>query len=468
MTVTMSEGNMNPPKKTHASKKNKKSWRKNTDIADIEEFLHEKRFDERVGGSFEDRPDADLFIVDKTKKGPKTKKNNRKDPKPLKCFANLLGLPGANDPIKKRNRTKLPEERVNPVVKDIQTKAIKAGKVKKKKMEATRARMAEAKRKQETLLDRTTRRRTKFDFDLWGSGEQGEVEKDEWVAEETKVHTMKNSGKLVPRAAEARASDTTGTLCPAVEIPHAGQSYNPSLGDHQQLLWKAAIVEMDKEKELARIERGTTMMFPGGEYKQEETYIQEMSEGIKELEKEEDQSEEEVENEEEEEEDEVKCQKLVGRKRRRDRRARLFEENKKRREMEIKKEEQEVMRLKSIKKELKVDDKVTEERKKKKEEADVEKRKGAIQLSNYKFENQDLEIKLSDELTGNLRNLKSEGSLLEDRYKSMQKRNVIETRVPQKIVKKAHKRKKFEKKSYKMGWEPKGYTPFEKIPKTDA
>merc|ERR1712203_128770 len=64
----------------------------------------------------------------------------------------------------------------------------------------------------------------------------------------------------------------------------------------------------------------------------------------------------------------------------------------------------------------------------------------------------------------NLRNLKSEGSLLEDRYKSMQKRNVIETRVPQKIVKKAHKRKKFEKKSYKMGWEPKGYTPFEKIP----
>ena len=57
---------------------------------------------------------------------------------------------------------------------------------------------------------------------------------------------------------------------------------------------------------------------------------------------------------------------------------------------------------------------------------------------------------------------------MEDRYKSMQKRNVIETRVPQKIVKKAHKRKKFEKKSYKMGWEPKGYTPFEKIPKTDA
>merc|ERR1712080_265160 len=98
--------------------------------------------------------------------------------------------------------------------------------------------------------------------------------------------------------------------------------------------------EMEKEKELARIERGTTMMFPGGEYKQEETYIQEMSEGIKELdkdvEKEESQSEE---NGEEEEEEGAKCKKLVGRKRRRDRRGRLFEQNKKRREMEYKQEE---------------------------------------------------------------------------------------------------------------------------------
>merc|ERR1719469_679520 len=400
----------------------------------------------------------------KEKKKKINKRKERKEPKPLKCFANLLGLPGAKDPIKKRNRTKLPEECVNPIVKDIQDRAIKAGKVKRKRKEATKARIAAAKRKEETILERTTRRRTKFDFNLWGDEEKEGVEKDDWLASETINHTMKNSGKLVPRATKARATDTTGTLCPAVEIPHAGQSYNPSLGDLQDLLWKAAIVEMDKEKEIKRIERGTTMMFPGAGYKQEETYIQEMSEGIKELEKEgeEVKSESEEENEEEEDKEGVKCKKLVGRKRKRDRRGRKFEENKKRREMESKKEQQEVMRLKSIKKELNVGDEMTSDRQQKKEDADKEKRKGAIQLSNYKFENQELEIKLSDELTGNLRNLKAEGSLLEDRFKSLQKRNVIETRVPQKIVKKAHKRKKFEKKSYRMGWEPKGYTPFEK------
>jgi nucleolar protein 53 len=66
-----------------------------------------------------------------------------------------------------------------------------------------------------------------------------------------------------------------------------------------------------------------------------------------------------------------------------------------------------------------------------------------------------LEIKLSNELTGNLRSIKPEGNLLEDRYKSLQKRNVIETRVKQKIVKNRKKRKRLEKRNYKMGfsWE---------------
>merc|ERR1712192_306004 len=74
----------------------------------------------------------------------------------------------------------------------------------------------------------------------------------------------------------------------------------------------------------------------------------------------------------------------------------------------------------------------------------VEKMSGPIQLSNYKYEPQELELKLSDELTGNLRNLSPEGSLLEDRFKSMQRRNMIEVRV---------KKKKVEKRGHRMGWE---------------
>ena len=75
-----------------------------------------------------------------------------------------------------------------------------------------------------------------------------------------------------------------------------------------------------------------------------------------------------------------------------------------------------------------------------------------MKLSNYDYQPQDIEIKLSDELTGNLRNLKPEGSLLEDRFKSMQRRNIIEVREKQKTVRRL-KRKTFEKRSHKMGWE---------------
>ena len=47
-----------------ASKENKKSWRKNTSIEDIEEFLDDQRLEERLGGSFDQRKDEDLFVVD--------------------------------------------------------------------------------------------------------------------------------------------------------------------------------------------------------------------------------------------------------------------------------------------------------------------------------------------------------------------------------------------------------------------
>merc|ERR1712083_751287 len=92
------------------------------------------------------------------------------------------------------------------------------------------------------------------------------------------------------------------------------------------------------------------------------------------------------------------------------------------------------------------------ENQERREKQKVEKMSGPIQLSNYKYEPQELELKLSDELTGNLRNLSPEGSLLEDRFKSMQRRNMIEVRVKQKTVRKL-KRKKIEKRGHRMGWE---------------
>ena len=211
------------------------------------------------------------------------------------------------------------------------------------------------------------------------------------------------------------------------------------------------MVEIDKEKEAQRIERLTTQMFPTKDKAPTaESLRQEMSEGITEL----GDGDEEKENEEGDDDVEkvVVGNKPKTRQQIRDKRKKLFEDQRKAREKDVKIREIEVSRLKSIKKELNKEATKTLEKQAKKKAAAEEKMLGPVRLSNYKYEAQEIEIKLSDELTGNLRNLKQEGSLLEDRFKSMQRRNMIEVRVPQKTIRK-YKRKTFEKRSHKMGWE---------------
>ena len=208
------------------------------------------------------------------------------------------------------------------------------------------------------------------------------------------------------------------------------------------------MVEIDKEKEHQRIERLTTGMFPSKDKAPSaESKMKELSEGIVELgdDAEEDENEEEIEKI-------VIGNKPKTRRQLRDRRKKIFSDQKKEREKDVKIREIEVSRVKSIKKELNKNEVKTQERQEKKKAAAEEKLHGPIRLSNYKYEPQEIEIKLSDELTGNLRNLKQEGSLLEDRFKSLQRRNMIEVRVKQKTVRKL-KRKTFEKRSHKMGWE---------------
>jgi len=442
------------PKPNKASKKNKKSWRKNVDMTDINEYLEEKRFEERTGGSLEDKPDEALFTLDtniETIDVSDTRKKRRENKK-LKCFQILEGLPGAPDPVPLRNHTLTPDQRENPIVKEMKMRKIKEGKINKKHLDRTKDRANYLAKKEENKEEAKTRRRTKFDFDLWGDEDSKKNESlpdKEWVNSEALTQTAIGLSKHVPKFSKIRTV-TSGTKLDACEVPDSGASYNPSLEEHQELLWKAAMVEIDKEREQQKIERLTTGMFPSRDKAPTvESRMKELSEGIVEL---------GGDNEEEEEKEDEEIEKIVvgnkpkTRQQLRDRRKRMFEDQKKAREKDLKTREIEVSRLKSIKKELNMGVKTTEERQAKKKAAAEEKKLGPVRLSNYKYEPQEIEIKLSDELTGNLRNLKQEGSLLEDRFKSMQRRNMIEVRVKQKTVRK-HKRKTFEKRSHKMGWE---------------
>merc|ERR1712192_143361 len=216
--------------------------------------------------------------------------------------------------------------------------------------------------------ERKTRRRTNFDFDIWAEDEDNKLKlpSKEWVDEEALIHTAKGKSKHMPKAA-AKRDFSTGSVLPAVEVPHAGSSYNPSVEEHQDLLWKATMVELAKEKELKRIEMQTTAMFPSkGKAPTAQDRVKEMSEGILELNQDEDDEEEEDEGkadageEESDTEGDQKFLKPITRKQKRDRRGRMFEEQKEKRMKEAKIREMEVMRVKSLKKELSKEDQKTQ------------------------------------------------------------------------------------------------------------
>ena len=454
-----------PKKAKGTSKKTKKGWRKNVDISQEEDFLEDRRLEERLGGPFNEKADEDLFVID-TKaeeeivEKPSKKWRKKREEKPLKCFQHLELKSGVDDPVKTRNRVKTPDERRNPVVIEKEKKLIQNGVVKAKAKMQKEHRELERLKKQSTELERTTRRRTKFDFDLWGSDaktkDKKQIENDEWLDDQAKNYIMKNTPGNFSRKLPSDRHDKPSDLAP-VEAPHAGLSYNPSLKDHQDLLWKAAMVEMNKERAQRKVEYHTDRLFPDRkDAPTAKTWIKEMSEGIPELNKDAEESEDEPIEESESEDDEAKSFKPKTKVQRNREKREKYAENVKKAKLEEKKKAQDLFRMKSMKKDLALKDKTTELRKELRSRKKEEKRFLPAQLSGMKFEEPEIPLKLGEELTGNLRNLKPEGNILEDRFKSFQKRNVVETRKRGNKTK-IKRRKKVEKRAYKMGfaWEKK-------------
>ena len=124
------------------------------------------------------------------------------------------------------------------------------------------------------------------------------------------------------------------------------------------------------------------------------------------------------------------------------------EKQKKQKEENLKKNE--FYRLKSIKKEVAGAEEKSIQRQYKRAFQQKKKAEGTLRLGFRRFEAPDIELKLSDEIEGSLRLLKPEGSLFDDRFKSLQKRNIIEPRLrAQPLAKRKYKLKEFENKEHK-------------------
>lgn len=115
-----------------------------------------------------------------------------------------------------------------------------------------------------------------------------------------------------------------------------------------------------------------------------------------------------------------------------------------------KKKVNDVNQLKKINKLINKTEVKTNILKEKREKKKILQKEAPKRLSLMKFEETELEFNMGPDISGNLRNIKIEGNLLLDRFKSFQKRNIIQPTV--KRNKKKPKVKVYTKPGHKEDW----------------
>ncbi|XP_002741750.1 ribosome biogenesis protein NOP53-like [Saccoglossus kowalevskii] len=449
MAQQSNESPLKTRKRAHGSKNRKKSWKK-IDVTDVEEQLEDQRLQLRTGGLVAEKADDQLFFVDKKdkKSDVQVKIKSRLRSKPYRCYPHLHLDPKI--PPARRVATRKPKDKCkNKIeIEELEKQGIYT-KSKKRKLEQI---ALDRQRNDEERKKKITDIAAIATYDLWGGKDPlvaVEVNKKTQVeANEHYLKVTKKTRKKIPADYHRKRSSL-----PAVDVIQPGGSYNPSYDDHQKLLRAALDQELElieKSKKDERKSRGFTKVLPQEVHND---WLVEMSAGLF------DEGDEEEEVEEEDHNDEAKDtevlppnapvradQKKTPKQRRKEKERKLQEKLlvAKRKE---KSKMQDVYRLRRLKAEIAQKEKVTE----KKKETRLIKRNDSTKvkkLGRHKYIPPKLNYQVSEELTGNLRLLKPEGSIIHDRYKSLQSRNILEPRVPVK-KKRRYKLKVYEKRSYR-------------------
>uniref|UniRef100_A0A8D8Q6Y6 Ribosome biogenesis protein NOP53 n=1 Tax=Cacopsylla melanoneura TaxID=428564 RepID=A0A8D8Q6Y6_9HEMI len=422
------------------SKKLKKSWRKNCDTTDVDQYLDNKRLEERLGKAFSERSNEALFTIDvRPDSGHEpsvmlsSAQRKKKALQPAKCFQSLEITTGADDPIVKRNI--ITSERR---LKEIAEKAeLKQNTFKRKDLLALKQRretITKGKRKKRNFESRLRLAKEVWDCKEDPIESNPDVVDPQWISQEAKDHYLKLTPYRrmnVPRSISSRPNQIA-----SVQLPHPGMSYNPSLEDHQDLLQKVAAKEEAERKREEHLDRVTSAMFTRmSKQETEKQWMEEMSQGIEdkvtldqvklaphEI------KEEEAPNSNEYSTvnppvDGERQRSLQARRRER-------EEKKKQKELKLAKVEKkklaDIYKLRFISKDIdKFEGKIqhTEEKRQKKIAMAPFTTK---RVGKNKFEEPDLEFSLYQDLTGSLRTVQPEGRPLTERFTSFAQRNIME------------------------------------------
>jgi len=232
----------------------------------------------------------------------------------------------------------------------------------------------------------------------------------------------------------------------AIEIPHPGFSINPTFGDHQDLLRQTLDIELKAIKIEEKINRAT--MVPRTAVKEDQSLIQGEND---------DDDEEVVDAELDDDKKPILTKSKTKKQRRKETESKETKHSLKEAK-QTKVRESDVYTLKKIKRDIaKTEQKQKEKLMKKVAKKTEETRVGQKALSKWKFQPEKLNPLLSDELTSRMLDVKGQGqkSLLFDRFKSLQKRNILEVRVRQ-PMKRKNKKIRYTRATDKEEWEKTG------------
>lgn len=416
---------------------------------EVDQFLEDVRLQERTsGGLLSEAPDDRLFFVDT---GFKEKALKRK-PSRLQRKSLLLKKPLRVDLVLE-NTSKVPAPKdvlahQVPNAKKLRRKEqlweklVAQGElpreVRKAQARALRPPAAKAQPGPQDTAERPF-------YDLWAADnplDRPLVGQDPFFLEQTKKKGVKRPPRLHVRPSQV----------PAVEVTPAGASYNPTFEDHQSLLLAAHEVELQRQREAEKLER--QLALPSAEQAAtQESVFREMCEGLLE------ESDEEGEPGQGEGPEggaaeasptparPAGAEKKTEQQRRREKAARTQRvQQAALRAARLR--HQELFRLRGIK--AQVARRLAElarrrELRRARRLAEAHKPR---RLGRLKYQTPDIDVQLSSELSDSLRTLKPEGNILRDRFKSFQRRNMIEPRERAKFKRK-YKVKLVEKRAFR-------------------
>ncbi|KAL6498624.1 hypothetical protein OROGR_028171 [Orobanche gracilis] len=355
-------------KKAKSSRKGKKAWRANISTEDFENYFEKSTKDALSGGSLADAPSDSLFFVDKTRDLSVKRKIEKSREKVLRC-----------DSLLQRNPF------VQPVPSSIQKK-----KNPKKTVKAVQA------AKNKDAADGCLNHETEHDSDMV----------DLWEAKG-------NNSKIKKKPKTC--------VIPAVEVDPPGCSFNPEPDSHQDALARAVADEMQKMYQNELGPEPVPLIVLGEVVDEEDKYFLD-ADGSDDN----DQNENLTENGDEDAEKRPRKTKKVTR----------VELNRRARRKEQLKSEAEAKKMKELSKDIDSISDIMQEITKEDEEKVKRHLRRTVakqerlkvlppRLGKYKFVPAPLQVLLSEEKTGSLRQLKGCCTLVRDRFNSLEKRGLI-------------------------------------------